>query len=115
VSTQLQQGGQTTLATVAGRVTGRVTLGPDGQRGPAYWDVTTVLWKTSRPGEAPIPRIEVFLDDPTAGQVQLQSYDGSFGSGNGACRVTRGQTLIAVWTGGTAGDTAFFTVTGTKG
>lgn len=112
----LQQGGQTTLTTVSGTVTGRIELGPDQSSGPAYWDVTTVIWKTTRPGEAPIPRIEIYLDDPGApGQLQLVRYDGSLGSGRGTCRVARGQKLVAVWTGGTAGDTAYFTVSGTKG
>lgn len=112
----LQQGGTVTLATVSGTVTGQIALGPDGSRGPAYWDVDIVLYGTNRPGVAPIPRIQIFLDntgDPS--QLQMQSYDGSFGSAPGSCRVARGQRLIAVFTGGTAGDIAYFTVTGTKG
>jgi hypothetical protein len=114
--TPLQAGGSVVLATVAGVVTGRISLGPDSQRGPAYWDVDTVLYKTSRPGVAPIPRIELFLDDAGSfAQAQFLSYDGSFGNAGGQCRVGRGQLLVAVWTGGTAGDTAFLTLTGTKG
>jgi hypothetical protein len=115
VSTPLQQGGTVTLALTGGRVTGQVALGPDAQRGPAVWDVATIIFKTSRPGLAPVPRIEVYLDDTgNAGQLQFLSYDGSFGNAGGNCRVTRGQRLIAVWTGGTAGDVGSFTVTGTK-
>lgn len=112
----LQAGGQTTLATVAGVVTGRVSLGPDSQRGPAYWDIDTAIVKTSRPGVAPIPRVELYLDDPgSAAQLQAIAYDGSFKNFGGRVRVVRGQALVAVWTGGTAGDLAFLTVTGTKG
>jgi hypothetical protein len=115
VVADLQNGDTVTLATVGGVVTGRVALGPDAQRGPATWDVDTLLYKTNRPGVAPIPRIEVYLDDPgSSAQAQLFSYDGSFGTAGGSCRVVRGQQLIAVWTGGTAGDIASFTITGKK-
>lgn len=112
----LQAGSQVTLATVGGVVTGRIALGPDSQRGPAYWDVDTLIVKTSRPGLAPIPRVEVFLDDPgSPAQLQFLAYDGSFKNASGNCRVTRGQSLVAVWTGGTAGDIAYMTLTGSKG
>ena len=114
MSSQLQAGKQTTLALVAGVVTGTITIGPTDQRGPAAWHVDTVIMKTSRPGVAPIPRVELYLDDPQAGNLQFLSYDGSFSNAGGSCTVQRGQTLTAVWTGGTVGDVASLTVTGTK-
>jgi hypothetical protein len=114
VSSQLQAGSQTTLATVAGVVTGRITLGPTDQRGPAKWNVDQILIKTSRPGVAPIPRCEIYIDDPNAGNLQALTYDGSYGAAGGSCTLVRGQTLTAVWTGGLAGDVASFTLTGTK-
>lgn len=109
--------GQVTLALSGGVVTGRVVLGPglNGDRGPATWHVDGVITKTSRPGVAPIPRVEVFLDDPNnPGASQGVSYDGSFDQGPTSIDLTRGQTLTAVWTGGTAGDVATFILSGTK-
>lgn len=116
VPSQLGQGGQTTLATVNGVVTGTVSVGPNQDtRGPAVWEIDTIIWKTSRPGVAPIPRIEVFIDDASnPSNYQMIDYDGSLGTAAGSCRLTRGQRLFAVWTGGTAGDVAQFTVTGIK-
>lgn len=112
---QLNAGGSVTLTTVSGVVTGRVSLGPDDSRGPAIWIVDTIIMKTSRPGVAPIPRVEVYLTDVNNfAMAQFISYDGSFSNAGGNCVVTRGEKLVAVWTGGTAGDTAFFTLTGTK-
>lgn len=97
-----------TLATVSGVVTGRISIGPDDQRGPATWVIDTIIMKTTRPGTAPIPRVAVDLD----GTDQFLSYDGSFKQASGTCTVVRGQKLNAVWTGGTAGDVATLTVTG---
>jgi len=113
---QLQAGGSVTLATVSGVVTGRVTLGPDSQRDPKKtWRVDTVILKTSRPGTAPIPRAELYLDDPSnPGQLQFITYDGSFSNAGGSCVLVGRQNLIAVWTGGQAGDVASLTLTGTK-
>lgn len=112
---QLSAGNQTTLALVAGVVTGTVSIGPSDNAGPAKWNVDTVILKTSRPGVAPIPRVELYLDNASdPGSLQFISYDGSFTQAGGSCELIRGQKLIAVWTGGTVGDTAFMTVTGTK-
>jgi hypothetical protein len=108
--------GNVTLATVAGTVTGSVTLGPglNGDRGPAHWHVTGVITKTNRPGVAPIPRVEVFLDTTDTGNSQGVTYDGSFNQGGCDIPLGRGQKLIAVWTGGTAGDIATLVLSGTK-
>jgi hypothetical protein len=113
----LNASGSVTLATVAGVVTGRVTLGPglNGDRGPATWHVTGVIAKTTRPGVAPIPRVEVFQDDANvAGNSQGVTYDGSFNQGPCDIKLIRGQSLIAVWTGGSPGDIATFILSGTK-
>lgn len=88
---------------------GSAAIGPDESRGPATWVVDTVIWETSRPGKAPVPRIKVATN---GGDTKCVSYDGSFGQGTGSATLTRGQSLIATWTGGQAGDTATFTVTG---
>lgn len=109
--------GSVTLALSGGVVTGRVVLGPgqNGDRGPASWTVTGVITKTTRPGVAPIPRVEVFLDDVnTPGNSQGVSYDGSFDQGPCDIPMSRGQLLTAVWTGGSAGDVATFILSGTK-
>lgn len=112
---QLSAGSSVTLATVSGVVTGTCSVGPTDQRGPSYWHIDHVIWKTSRPGVAPIPRIELFVDDATnPANFQMVDYDGSYGTAAGSCQLARGQKLYAVWTGGTAGDVAQITVTGTK-
>lgn len=113
----LNVSGRVTLALSAGVVTGRVTLGPglNGDRGPATWHVTGAIVKTTRPGIAPIPRVEVFLDDPNdPGSSQGVTYDGSYNQGGCDILMGRGQQLIAIWTGGTVGDIATFILSGTK-
>lgn len=92
---------------------GSVSLGPS-QRGRARWYVDALLWTTSRPGVAPVPRIQVYLDQQDASGLQAQSYDGSFGSASGTLQVTRPSNIIAVWTGGQAGDVCSITVTGSQ-
>lgn len=116
MSKPLNISGNATLATVGGVVTGSVTLGPglNGDRGPATWNVTGVITKTTRPGTAPIPRVEVFLDTTDSGNSQGVSYDGSFDQGPCDIAMIRGQKLIAVWTGGTVGDVATLILSGTK-
>lgn len=101
------------LANVGGTVTGTVILGPglNGDRGPATWIVTGVITKTNRPGSAPIPRVEVFREN---GISQGVSYDGSFTQGPCDITLIRSQFLRAVWTGGTVGDIATLTLSGTK-
>jgi hypothetical protein len=77
--------------------------------------VTGVIAKTNRPGVAPIPRVEVFQDDASAtGNSQGVTYDGSFNQGGCDITLIRGQSLIAVWTGGTVGDIATLVLSGTK-
>ena len=92
---------------------GTVKIGPDVQ-GPARWRVTGVIVQTNRPGQAPIPRVQVFLDQSApAGSLGL-SYDGSFAQGRTDITIQRGQNLICAWTGGQSGDVASLTVTGQK-
>lgn len=116
MATSLNISGTVTLALSGGVVTGSVTLGPglNGDRGPATWNVTGVITKTTRPGVAPIPRVEVFLDVADSGNSQGVSYDGSFDQGPCEIGMVRGQKLIAVWTGGTVGDVATLVLSGTK-
>lgn len=107
-------GKSVTLALVGGVVTGTVELGPDGSKGPANWRVDGVIIQTTRPGAAPIPRAQVYLNDASPENSQGLSYDGSFAQG--ACDITlsRGQKLVCVWTGGQVGDLAYMTVTGER-
>jgi len=96
---------------------GRATLGPASSAGKPTWNVDALLWRLdpkTRRGKSPIPTIEIFLDNEDASGSQCQSYDGSFGSAGGSLQLNRGSLLIAVWTGGQAGDIASFTVTGTQ-
>lgn len=93
---------------------GTVSIGPDAARGPANWRVNGVILQTSRPGTAPIPRAQVYLDDQVPGQSQGLSYDGSFAQGACDITMTRGQKLICAWSGGQSGDVASMTLTGEK-
>lgn len=93
---------------------GTVSLGPDSGRGPANWRVTGVIVQTDRPGQAPIPRVQVYLDQQDPSGSQGLSYDGSFAQGACDLTISRGQQLVCVWSGGQSGDTASFTVTGEK-
>lgn len=88
-------------------------VGP-GAAGKQNWRVTSVLLKSSRPGKAPIPRAEVWLDSQDAQSQQGLTYDGSFASGHCDITMTRGQVLIVQWTGGQQGDTVQFTVNGSQ-
>lgn len=93
---------------------GTATLGPDSARGPATWHVTGVIVQTDRPGQAPIPRAVVYLDEQSASGTQGLSYDGSFAQGSCDLKLTRGQKLICVWSSGQSGDQASLTITGEK-
>jgi hypothetical protein len=94
--------------------TGTVTLGPNSSQGPATWHITGVILQTSRPGVAPIPRAQVWLDQQIPASSQGLSYDGSFAQGATNLTIVRGQNLICTWTSGQSGDVASMTVTGTK-
>lgn len=91
---------------------GRLELGPDD--GPPYWNVTKMLVKTSRPGKAPIPACSVYLDSEDDNSLQGSTYDGSRDESDCDIDMSRGQHLIAVWSGGQVNDTATLSVTGWK-
>lgn len=93
---------------------GTATIGPSGVRGPANWQVTGVILKTSRPGEAPVPRAEVYIDRVSPECLQGITYDGSFAPGRCNFTITRGQVVIVVWSGGQLADEASVTLTGEK-
>lgn len=93
---------------------GRVELGPADRAGPAYWTVTRVVVGTDRPGLAPVPALSLYLDTEDPSGLQDSTYDGSKDASDVDIDLSRGQHLIAVWTGGQAGDTAHLSVTGWK-
>lgn len=108
-----------TLSLVAGKSVvldatgaGEIALGPDA--GPVFWRVTSVITQTDRPGQAPVPRVQLYLDVVDPSNALGLSYDGSFGQAVGDQTLQRGQRIIAVWTGGQAGDRATMTVNGEK-
>lgn len=92
---------------------GTARIGPSSSPGSPNWTLDALLWATTRPGTAPIPRIQVYIDQTDPSGLQVQSYDGSFGSASGSIYVPRGSNLIAVWTGGQSGDVASISLTGT--
>lgn len=89
---------------------GRVELGPD--TGPPYWNVTKYVVTTNRPGLAPVPQCSVYVDSEDSRGLQDTTYDGSKDASEADIDLQRGQHLIAVWTGGQAGDKATLSVTG---
>lgn len=93
---------------------GTVRVGPGSVRGPANWRVTGVILKTSRPGQAPVPKAEVYVDRISPECLKGITYDGSFAPGRCDFPVIRGQMVIVVWSGGQSGDTASATITGEK-
>jgi hypothetical protein len=100
--------GNDTVLDAAGN--GRVELGPD--KGAPYWNVTKFMVNTNRPGQAPIPRCTVYLDEESTRGKQGSTYDGSNDESDCDLDVSRGQHLIAVWTGGQAGDIAELSISG---
>lgn len=98
--------------TLDGTGSGQVSLGPDA--GPPNWHVTSIITQTNRPGVAPIPRVSLYLDSVAPENALCVSYDGSFGQANGDQDLSRGQHLIAVWTGGAPGDRATLTANGER-
>lgn len=98
---------------------GTASLGPTGGVGPQTWEIDALLWNTTRAGapaagKAPVPRIQVFKNTTDLANVKAQSYDGSFGSRGGSQTLVANEQLIAVWTGGQAGDIGTITVTGVQ-
>lgn len=93
--------------------TGTVSLGPD--QGPPYWHVTGVVLQTSRPNASPVPSAQLYLDDPSAVNSLGLTSNGSFKTASCDQLLSRGQHIIAVWTGGQLGDVATLTLSGTKG
>ena len=103
-----------TVVTLNASGSGTASIGPDSARGPAVWIIDGVILTNGRPGQAPIPRVQVYIDTVSSANRQGLSYDGSFAQGKCDIRLTRGQQIIAVWTAGQAGDICEFTVTGWK-
>jgi len=93
---------------------GTATLAPEDFPGPANWHVDGVIIQTNRPGQAPIPRVQVYMDTVSPANSQGLSYDGSFSQGAADLNLSRGNTLLAVWAAGGPGDIASMTITGEK-
>lgn len=105
----LTAGGSVTLDSTGG---GQVPLGPDS--GPANWRVSSLIVQTSRPGQAPVPRVQLYLDQVDPQNSLGLCYDGSFSVATGDQMLSRGSHIIAVWSGGQAGDRATLTANGEK-
>jgi len=99
-------------ATLNGAGEAQIELEPGTGGTAPNWQVSSIITKTNRPGQAPIPRVEVFLNTITPENTLASYYDGSFGQATGDQTLSRGSKLIAVWTGGQAGDQATFVVNG---
>lgn len=103
-------------ASAAGTLTLR--LGPStGGRGPAYWNVTRLQVRNqsaARRGRPPIPTCNVYLDSEDANGLVDGTYDGSFDFSECDLDLSRGQELIAVWSGEQSGDVLELAVTGWK-
>ena len=102
-------------ATLNASGAGQAELGPGvGGRGSANWRVTGVIVQTTRPGAAPVPKCQVYVDRVAPGASQGLTYDGSFDQGGVDLVIPRGSRLIAAWSGGQSGDVATITVTGVQ-
>lgn len=93
---------------------GQIALGPSSAAGPANWHVTGVIVQTNRPGQSPVPRVQIYRDTIAPENSLGLSYDGSFAQAGADETLSRGSQLICVWSGGQAGDRATFTVGGKK-
>jgi hypothetical protein len=107
-TTQNLTRGLTKVLDAAGGAT--IELGPTS--GPVHWKVASLVTQTDRVNKAPIPRVSVYLDTVAPENVLCVSPNGSFGQANGNQELSRGSKLVAVWTGGQAGDRATLTVNG---
>lgn len=90
---------------------GTASVGPGSSAGPATWTVSGVIVTTNRPGQGPVPRCAIYLDQA----LQGVTYDGSFSQG--MCTdliVNKGSELTAIWSGGQVGDNATLTITGSQ-
>jgi hypothetical protein len=94
---------------------GHVSLSPGNHAGPAHWSIDGAVIQTSRPGLAPVPSCQLYLNSMQASASLGLTYDGSFKAAGGSMNLSLGDVLYAVWTGGQVGDVATLTVTGTKG
>jgi hypothetical protein len=105
--------GSVVLAGLAGAATGTITLGPGVNGNPSYnWHVTGLIAQTSRPGLAPIPRLQVYKNQALAAFALGLTYDGSFTSASADDVVSRGESLVFVWANGNPGDVATVVLTG---
>lgn len=102
------------LTGAPGAATGTVTLGPGINGNPSYnWLVTGLIAQTSRPGLAPIPKLQIYKNQALAAFALGVTYDGSLTSATANDAVSRGESLVLVWTGGNPGDIATVVLTGT--
>lgn len=93
---------------------GTVSIGPQDYPGTQSWNVTGVIVKTTRPGVAPIPTIDFYLNQVAPANIFGSSYDGSRNQGPTDLVMNAGMRLFAVWAGGQVGDIGYVTVTGTR-
>lgn len=106
--------GSVVLTGANGSATGTVTLGPGVNGNPSYnWLVTGLVAQTSRPGIAPIPKLQVYKNQALAAFSLGLTYDGSFTSAGANESISRGETLVFVWSGGNTADIATVVLTGT--
>lgn len=105
---------QESKSVTATTTTATVSLGPADRRGGTTWAIDSLIWQTSRPGVAPVPRVQLFQDHTDPGGVLVNSYDGSFGQAVGDLEISTGSTIIAIWTGCQIGDVCSLTVTGKR-
>lgn len=104
--------GRTVILDASGA--GEITLAPEDIKGPPTWRIAGVIAKTDRPGQAPIPRCDFYLDTRDAQGTIGATYDGSYASGRADITMTKGQQFIAVWSGGQSGDVASLTLSGER-
>jgi hypothetical protein len=103
----------TVTADASGAATAQI--GPSNAKGAPMWHVTRVALRNetlARRGQTPIPKADVYTDEPSPNTWIDGTYDGSFDGTDCDLTITRGQVVTAVWAGAQAGDRLTLSVSG---
>lgn len=98
--------------TLDGSGAGTARLGPTF--GPPLWHVTAISVRTSQPGIGNIPQCSVYRNTIDTNGFIDGTYDGSMNSTDVNFDLAQGGQVIAVWSGGNAGNIASLVVHGTR-
>jgi hypothetical protein len=99
---------ETSSSTFDSNGTAVVTFSPPSLE---YWQISSMAVQTTDPTDAVVvPEARVTLD----GIFKEGTYSGNLDSSDTQYRIEKGQQFTCTWTGGNAGQTATFTLNGTR-